>query len=130
MTSSLEAVLPRVRAASPFVASVCDQEPKRFARWRADGWFEKPWRPGAMTRIALRDLAGWAELDETLGALSELADASIEAALGFAQRQLQARHGVPRTGSGEEVRPFILGMGKLGGRELNFSSDVDLICGY
>jgi glutamate-ammonia-ligase adenylyltransferase len=159
MTETLAQVLPRVRSASPFVASVCDQEPKRFARWRAGGWFGKPWRPGAlarivqalakkavddagfmaalrtlrneqMARIALRDIAGWAELDETLGALSELADASIEAALAFAQRQLQARHGVPRAESGDEVRPFILGMGKLGGRELNFSSDVDLICGY
>ena len=159
MTPSLEDVLPRVRAASPFVAAICDQDARRLARWRKERWFETPYQPGALARavqaavkkapddaafmaalrqlrnaqlarIALRDLAGWAGLDETLAALSELAEASIEAALGHAQQQLQARHGVPRDAAGREVRPFVLGMGKLGGRELNFSSDIDLICGY
>ncbi|MFP5305777.1 MAG: bifunctional [glutamate--ammonia ligase]-adenylyl-L-tyrosine phosphorylase/[glutamate--ammonia-ligase] adenylyltransferase, partial [Gammaproteobacteria bacterium] len=80
-----------------------------------------------MARIALRDLAGVAELDETLHDLSDLADACIDAALRHAQRQLQSAHGVPRTADGEEIRPVVLGMGKLGGRELNFSSDIDLI---
>jgi len=159
LTQSLRQVLPRVRAASPFVAAVCDRDAARLKRWVADGWFEAPWQPGApakavqaavrkagggdefmaalrgvraeqMARIALRDLAGWASLDETLGALSELADASCEAALRQAEAQLQARHGTPRGETGAEVRPFILGMGKLGGRELNFSSDIDLIFGY
>lgn len=80
-----------------------------------------------MARIALRDLAGAAALDETLHDLSELADACVSAALHDVERRLQARHGVPRNAGGEIVQPVVLGMGKLGGRELNFSSDIDLI---
>ncbi|AXQ28862.1 bifunctional [glutamate--ammonia ligase]-adenylyl-L-tyrosine phosphorylase/[glutamate--ammonia-ligase] adenylyltransferase [Solimonas sp. K1W22B-7] len=83
-----------------------------------------------MTRIAFRDLSGWAPLDEALDDLSDLADACCEAALRFAGRRLQARHGLPRNERGEECRPVVLGMGKLGGRELNFSSDIDLIFCY
>ncbi|SEQ19336.1 glutamate-ammonia-ligase adenylyltransferase [Solimonas aquatica] len=80
-----------------------------------------------MARIACRDLAGLALLDETLNDLSALADAACASALAYAQAQLQARHGVPRDAQGTEIAPVILGMGKLGGRELNFSSDIDLI---
>lgn len=83
-----------------------------------------------MARIAFRDLAGWAPLDETLGDLSGLADACCEAALRFAERRLQGRHGRPLDPRGGESRPVVLGMGKLGGRELNFSSDIDLIFCY
>ncbi|HUR41216.1 MAG TPA: bifunctional [glutamate--ammonia ligase]-adenylyl-L-tyrosine phosphorylase/[glutamate--ammonia-ligase] adenylyltransferase [Verrucomicrobiae bacterium] len=156
---SLKRVLPRVRAASPFVVHVLDHDAARAKTWAKNRWFEAQWLPGAMAkavaaatrkarsdddfmaalrvmrneqmaRIALRDLAGWAAIDETLAALSELADACCEAAVGRAEAQLHARHGIPRDESGAQVRPFILGMGKLGGRELNFSSDVDLILGF
>jgi len=87
-------------------------------------------RASEMARIAFRDLSGRASLDETLRDLSDLADACCEAALQFVQRGLQARHGVPRDAQGLECRPVVLGMGKLGGRELNFSSDIDLIFCY
>lgn len=80
-----------------------------------------------MVRIAVRDLGGLAELDETLGELSSLGDACVDVALRFGERQLQARHGVPHSDDGGAIRPVVLGMGKLGGRELNFSSDIDLI---
>ncbi|MFT4047461.1 MAG: bifunctional [glutamate--ammonia ligase]-adenylyl-L-tyrosine phosphorylase/[glutamate--ammonia-ligase] adenylyltransferase [Solimonas sp.] len=80
-----------------------------------------------MARIAFRDVAGLAGLDETLGDLSDLADACIAAALHSGERRLQARHGEPRDEAGAPIRPLVLGMGKLGGRELNFSSDIDLI---
>jgi [glutamine synthetase] adenylyltransferase / [glutamine synthetase]-adenylyl-L-tyrosine phosphorylase len=80
-----------------------------------------------MARIALRDLAGIAALDETLHDLSDLADACVDVALIYVEARLQARHGVPRTAGGAVIRPVVLGMGKLGGRELNFSSDIDLI---
>ena len=84
-----------------------------------------------MVRIAWRDLAGWADLDETLTDLSDLADACI----GFAYRKvyaaLCARYGTPRgQGSGEPQPLMILAMGKLGGGELNFSSDIDLVLLY
>jgi glutamate-ammonia-ligase adenylyltransferase len=83
-----------------------------------------------LVRIAARDVAGWAALDETLGALSDLADACCAAALDHAAGVLRARHGTPRDADGAECRPIVLGMGKLGGRELNFSSDIDLIFAF
>ncbi|NKF21645.1 bifunctional [glutamate--ammonia ligase]-adenylyl-L-tyrosine phosphorylase/[glutamate--ammonia-ligase] adenylyltransferase [Solimonas marina] len=84
-------------------------------------------RRDEMARIAFRDLAELAPLDETLGDLSDLADACLAAALAGAEARLQQRYGVPRDDDGALVRPLVLGMGKLGGRELNFSSDIDLI---
>lgn len=80
--------------------------------------------------IALRDISGDAPLETTLADLSALADACILAALSCAREQLRPRYGVPRDGEGAELLPVVLAMGKLGGGELNFSSDVDLIFSY
>jgi [glutamine synthetase] adenylyltransferase / [glutamine synthetase]-adenylyl-L-tyrosine phosphorylase len=85
------------------------------------------WRRRELTRIAWRDLAGWADLAETLADLTAFADAAISAALAYARRALTARYGEPRSPGGEIQPLVIVGMGKLGGRELNFSSDVDLV---
>lgn len=85
-------------------------------------------RERELARIGYRELAGLASLDETLGDLSELAEQCCAAALERSMERLVARHGQPRDTQGRPVRPVILGMGKLGGRELNFSSDIDLIC--
>jgi glutamate-ammonia-ligase adenylyltransferase len=152
------ALLPRVFRASPFVAGVLlRQRAWAEAALRA-GQFESPaseptalrlrgtlaavadeagfmgelrsFRNREMAHVAIRAIACWAELDETLGALSDLADAACAAALDFAGRALRVRHGVPRCADGMEARPIVLGMGKLGGRELNFSSDIDLIFAY
>ena len=84
-------------------------------------------REREMVRIAWRDLAGWASLSETLADTSAFADAAIEAAVDYAAQDLARMYGEPRSVAGV-VQPFIvLGMGKLGGGELNFSSDIDLI---
>jgi [glutamine synthetase] adenylyltransferase / [glutamine synthetase]-adenylyl-L-tyrosine phosphorylase len=83
-----------------------------------------------MLRIAWRDLAGRAVLEETLGHLSELAEVCIRAADDWAHRRLVARHGEPRSRAGEPQRLLVIAMGKLGGGELNFSSDVDLVFLY
>ena len=85
------------------------------------------WRRAELARIAWRDLAGWASLPETLLDLSHAADAAIRAAHDFAWRALVERHGAPRAGDPEAQRLIVIAMGKLGGQELNFSSDVDLI---
>jgi glutamate-ammonia-ligase adenylyltransferase len=85
------------------------------------------WRRREFVRIAWRDLACFAPLAETLADLSACADAAIVAACGFAMQTLSARHGVPRSPAGEPQPLVVLGMGKLGGGELNFSSDIDLI---
>ncbi|MCU0976798.1 MAG: bifunctional [glutamate--ammonia ligase]-adenylyl-L-tyrosine phosphorylase/[glutamate--ammonia-ligase] adenylyltransferase [Steroidobacteraceae bacterium] len=83
-----------------------------------------------LVRIAWRDLAGRAALPETLAELSALADAAIRAARDFALRSLAPRFGTPRSASGEPQELVVLGMGKLGGGELNFSSDIDLVFLY
>lgn len=83
-----------------------------------------------MCRIAMRDLAGLADLHETIADLSALADACIARPLSILQGWLEARHGVPLSADGEMQTLVVLGMGKLGGGELNFSSDVDLIFAF
>jgi len=85
------------------------------------------WRRRELTRIAWRDLAGWADLSETLADLTAFADAAIASALAYARRALVARYGEPRSAGGEVQPLVVIGMGKLGGGELNFSSDVDLV---
>nr|ART36549.1 C249 [uncultured bacterium] len=87
-------------------------------------------RQREMLRIAWRDLAGWADLDETLTALSALADACIDGALAHLYRWQVAQLGQPRDAQGQPVELVVLGMGKLGGDELNFSSDVDLMFAF
>jgi glutamate-ammonia-ligase adenylyltransferase len=87
----------------------------------------RSWRRREMVRIAWRDLAGWAPAEETLRDLSALADAEVSVAHEAARQPLIERYGVPRSATGDEQRLIVLAMGKLGGAELNFSSDIDLI---
>ncbi len=85
-------------------------------------------------RITVRDLLGRADLQETTIELSNLADACLEAALRVAMRELDAKYGPPQytPPKGKARRcPFtIIAMGKLGGRDLNFSSDIDIMYVY
>ncbi len=83
-----------------------------------------------LLHVLWREVAGLATLEETMGALSDLADQLLSAAAGYAERLLATRFGCVRDEHGAPVRIVILGMGKLGGRELNFSSDVDLVFLY
>ncbi len=126
LSEARRAELPRVVAMSEFVAAALIQDPLALAwgghpvnadyeRQPATLPLLREWRRREMVRIAWRDIAGLAAVTETLAALSELADACIRAACravsaGDAQRTL-----------------IVIGMGKLGGRELNFSSDIDLV---
>jgi glutamate-ammonia-ligase adenylyltransferase len=85
-------------------------------------------RNSAMLQIAFRDLSGWADLDEVLSSLSQCADVLLDTALTRCAELLAPRYGMPiGEETGEPVRLVTFGMGKLGGGELNFSSDVDLI---
>jgi glutamate-ammonia-ligase adenylyltransferase len=83
-----------------------------------------------MIRIAWRDLAGWAPLSETLAELSWLADACIQYVLAFLYTQACEKRGTPVLSDGSPQRIVVLGMGKLGAHELNYSSDIDLIFAY
>jgi glutamate-ammonia-ligase adenylyltransferase len=91
-------------------------------------------RRRAFLRIGLRDLLREAELTETVEDLSNLADVSLEAGLRLAKRFLAARFGKPRHVDADGIEQpgefCVLGMGKLGGQELNFSSDIDLMYVY
>ncbi len=156
----LKNVLYKVWSQSDFIARLCINEPTRLhdlcssgdlllaylpgeAQQRAQtklanvtNIFDlKPrlrqWRQREMLRIAWRDLAGWADLSETLFSLSELASACLNVALGYLTPWLQKEYGVPY---GEQSKTpqhlVVLGMGKLGAYELNFSSDIDLIFAF
>ena len=89
-----------------------------------------------MLRIGARDLCGLAELEEVTAELSALAAATLQRAYEIGNHQLQAEYGVPLLDpeddkSAPQPAEFtILGMGKFGGCELNFSSDIDLIYFY
>ncbi|MBA3535748.1 MAG: bifunctional [glutamate--ammonia ligase]-adenylyl-L-tyrosine phosphorylase/[glutamate--ammonia-ligase] adenylyltransferase, partial [Tatlockia sp.] len=78
-------------------------------------------------RLMLRELAGLADTEETMAAWSDCADAIILRALDFCQQETSKRYGLPRDETGGPTELYVLAMGKLGGRELNFSSDIDLI---
>ncbi len=88
------------------------------------------WRRAEFARIAWRDLAGWASLDETMADLSRAAELALRLAHEFALRALTARHGEPRSAAQAPQQLIIVAMGKLGGGELNFSSDIDLVLLY
>lgn len=81
--------------------------------------------------VMVRDIAGVANLQEVTGAMTTLADIAVEQSYRAVIKDLTAVHGVPResnTGLPQEM--IIVGMGKLGGCELNVSSDIDLIMLY
>jgi len=80
-----------------------------------------------MIRIAWRDLTGVATTSQTLKELSWLADACISVTLEILYQDSCKKLGVPHSESGRVLRPLVVGMGKLGAFELNFSSDIDLI---
>lgn len=87
-------------------------------------------RQRAMLRIIVRDLNALAHLDEVMRSVSQLAEISVQTALHYHTIWLEATHGTPRGARGERQQLIVVGMGKLGGRELNVSSDIDLIFAF
>jgi glutamate-ammonia-ligase adenylyltransferase len=83
-----------------------------------------------MIRIAWRDLAQWAALQETMQDLSSLAEACVTGSIRLLYKWQCAELGYPSDKKGNPQHLVVLGMGKLGARELNFSSDIDLIFAY
>jgi glutamate-ammonia-ligase adenylyltransferase len=80
-------------------------------------------------RLGAREL-GFGAFAQVARELAHLASACLDGALGRVHRELAARHGDPLTSDGRRCRFVVMGMGKLGGEELNFSSDIDLIFVY
>ncbi|MCC6143454.1 MAG: bifunctional [glutamate--ammonia ligase]-adenylyl-L-tyrosine phosphorylase/[glutamate--ammonia-ligase] adenylyltransferase, partial [Candidatus Hydrogenedentes bacterium] len=95
----------------------------------ADRGLRRFWRR-EMLRIGVRDMVCYGDVVSLTRDLAFLADACIEAALTCAQLRLAPRYGRPFTLSGNPIGFVVLGMGKLGGLELNFSSDIDLLFLY
>ena len=81
-------------------------------------------------RLIWRDVNNVDRIETTLAGASVLAEVCLEIALRHAECQLAERHGLIRLASGEVQRLVVLALGKLGGGELNFSSDVDLVLAY
>ncbi|CAD5373113.1 Glutamine synthetase adenylyl-L-tyrosine phosphorylase / Glutamine synthetase adenylyl transferase [Rubrivivax sp. A210] len=83
-----------------------------------------------LERLAVLDIEQGAPLDTITGAMTDLAEATLELALAQAQDEADERHGPALEANGERAELWIVGMGKLGARELNVSSDIDLIYVY
>jgi glutamate-ammonia-ligase adenylyltransferase len=150
----LIATLPKVAACSDFVVAVLERQPQQLLERLADraplsasvlsqqmdlcGCAGEAEAMGVLRRIrnremawiAWQDLSGAATLEQSLAALSLLADSAIRAAEAFAVAALEPRYGRVVAPDGTPLPLLILGMGKLGGGELNFSSDIDLVLLY
>ena len=83
-----------------------------------------------MARLVVLDCAQHAGLEVITRAVTELGEFTLDTAFREAQTQLDASYGAPTTPSGERATLWIIGMGKFGARELNVSSDIDLIYVY
>ncbi|MBX3725368.1 MAG: bifunctional [glutamate--ammonia ligase]-adenylyl-L-tyrosine phosphorylase/[glutamate--ammonia-ligase] adenylyltransferase [Xanthomonadales bacterium] len=140
--------LPRLLLASDFAWDVLREDAGRLAELvaRVDDLGDPATRwPGAgsdaaralrrfrrmeSVRLVVRDLTGADDVRATLDGASALADCALDVALALAVERVAARHGRCRDGQGEAIAPVLFALGKLGGGELNFSSDVDLVFAY
>jgi len=148
--------LKRVFALSDFVAEACIRSPDMLQDLISSGDLQKSYLPNTCSdylraalcgttaedalcrilrhirrrefvRIAWRDLCGWADLAETISDLSAFADACLDQCLDLLYQWQCQQYGVPSGPNGSDQKLVILALGKLGSRELNFSSDVDLV---
>ena len=87
-------------------------------------------RQRVILRAMYRDLNGLADLNEVVTTTTRLAEIALNTATNYLQEWLQALHGKPLSIKGTPQSLIVIGMGKLGGRELNVSSDIDLIFAY
>ncbi len=90
----------------------------------------RQWRNAILIALAERSRAGKAPLSEVLTAVSALATESVQIALGACEKELIAQYGMPCDSMKKVQDLYVMGMGKLGGNELNVSSDIDLILLY
>ena len=87
-------------------------------------------RQRVMLRTIVRDLNGLAYLAEVMQTVSDLAEITVNVALEHIETWLKATYGEPMGESGKPQSMIVIGMGKLGGFELNVSSDIDLIFAF
>lgn len=87
-------------------------------------------RQQVLVRMIVRDLNGLADFHEVVQTTSALAEVTLQQAIAFHTAQLSKQYGTPKNPQGEPQSLIVVGMGKLGGAELNVSSDIDLIFAY
>lgn len=87
-------------------------------------------RKRVMLRLITRDLNGLADVHEVIRTATDLAEITLNSALDNAHHQLKQEYGAALDAQGNEQSLLIVGMGKLGGEELNVSSDIDLVFVY
>jgi glutamate-ammonia-ligase adenylyltransferase len=87
-------------------------------------------RQRVLLRTIYRDLNGLSDLNEVLTTTTRLAEITLNYASHFLQKQLALTYGQPVSAAGQAQQLIVVGMGKLGGGELNVSSDIDLIFAY
>jgi [glutamine synthetase] adenylyltransferase / [glutamine synthetase]-adenylyl-L-tyrosine phosphorylase len=101
--------------------------PEHEADWPAS---LRRWRAAESTRLVWRDVTGVDSVEDTLAGSSRIAEQALQAGLDALAAQFAARHGIVRDEHGNTQSLVVFGLGKLGGGELNFSSDIDLIYAF
>jgi glutamate-ammonia-ligase adenylyltransferase len=145
--------LQKVRSVSPFFDRLVQRHPEWLEQLQVSGRLQANHGPDAtllasettasgldaglrrfrnreMMRIIWREISASASLEQTLADLSALAEVCLQAALNAHHATLSERFGMPCSEQGEPQQLVVLGLGKLGGRELNLSSDIDLVLCY
>jgi glutamate-ammonia-ligase adenylyltransferase len=148
-TPGLRAKLARVAVASDFAIQTVVRQPDLLSRLAADDGADPlpplrldadnrgDWpallrrhRAAGSTRLVWRDVLGRDDVEASLAGSSALAEQCLQAGLAALEADFATRHGVVRDGAGNAQRLVVFGLGKLGGGELNFSSDIDLVYAY
>ena len=143
-----ETALARLALASDFAVDVLTRQPELLAQLQTDAgtpvaapllepqgqadWARllRRYRQAESTRLVWRDVVEGADVDEILAGSSALAETCLRLALDALEADFARRFGVVRDAAGAVQRLVVFGLGKLGGRELNFSSDIDLVYAY
>jgi glutamate-ammonia-ligase adenylyltransferase len=124
------AVLGTADARTPLATLEPRPEPPAEASPEALAHLLRGFKRRRVLQIAARDLLARSTLVETMTELSQLAEDALEVAVAAVRARLVAAHGDVHGTDGRPLGFCVLGMGKLGGGELNFSSDIDLVYVY
>jgi len=140
--------LSRLAIASDFAIDTLTRQPSLLARLHDDpgtpiplpvlepdqreAWPQRlrQFRHAESTRLIWRDVIDGEDVEAILAGSSALADHCLQLALEALEGEFAQRFGVVRDGDGRRQRLVVFGLGKLGGHELNFSSDIDLVYAY
>jgi [glutamine synthetase] adenylyltransferase / [glutamine synthetase]-adenylyl-L-tyrosine phosphorylase len=124
------AELPLLPAGAPNRALMAGAYGTLQARGHDTGTALRILRQLVMERLIALDCDLQAPLGLVTGAVTELAEFALDVACHQARRELDAQYGAPIGPAGERAELWVVGMGKLGARELNVSSDIDLVYVY